>query len=142
MQVLERFTTQLVTRQRAMYAAPDVPFVEKWRTAMRFIDEDLATGYPKVWFELQAMSWNRPSFRERIEHVRGEWHAVLTEAIGRALDELGVDKERFSTEAMTTLVTTFNEGILLDRLSGSSTGHGALLDMIDRWMLEKMREKG
>src|SRR5687767_15267873 len=33
---LERFTERLVTRQREMYAA-DMPFLEKWRTAMRFL---------------------------------------------------------------------------------------------------------
>src|SRR5688500_19968474 len=31
-QVLERFTERLITRQRAMYAA-DAPCIEKWRTA-------------------------------------------------------------------------------------------------------------
>jgi hypothetical protein len=27
--VLERFTDRLIARQRAMYAAPDVPFIDK-----------------------------------------------------------------------------------------------------------------
>jgi AcrR family transcriptional regulator len=39
--VFERFTERLAERQRAMYAA-DVPFREKWRTAMGFMDEDMA----------------------------------------------------------------------------------------------------
>ena len=33
---LERFTERLIARQRELYAA-DVPFVEKWRTAMRYL---------------------------------------------------------------------------------------------------------
>src|ERR1700752_1956210 len=33
---LERFTERLIERQRALYAA-DMPFVEKWRTAMRYL---------------------------------------------------------------------------------------------------------
>ena len=37
--VLERFTERLIERQRQMYAA-DMPFVEKWRTAMAYLDED------------------------------------------------------------------------------------------------------
>jgi len=142
MQVLERFTSRLITRQRKMYAAPNVPFIEKWRTAMQYIDDDLAAGYPKVWYELQAMSWNHPSFRDRIARVMSEWRAVLTEAVGSALKEFGIDRKRFPTEAMTTLVITFNEGILLERLSGVSTGHRAMLEMIERWMLSMMREKG
>jgi hypothetical protein len=143
MRVLERFTGRIITRQRAMYEAPDVPFIEKWRTAMRYIDEDLAAGYPKIWYELQAMAWNRPDFRERIAHVAATWDDVLGTAIEKAQDEYGIDRTRFPTDALATLVRTFNAGILLERLSGISTGHDALLEMIDRWMtsLEEQRER-
>src|SRR5437016_8263851 len=59
LRTLERFTEQLIVRQQAMYAA-DIPFIDKWRRAMGFLDEDLAGGYPKIWLELQALAWNRP----------------------------------------------------------------------------------
>ena len=36
MRALERFTERLIERQRELYAA-DIPFVEKWRTAMRYL---------------------------------------------------------------------------------------------------------
>ena len=53
---LERFTERLIERQRELYAA-DMPFVEKWRTAMRYLlSQDVA--YEKVWLELQALAWN------------------------------------------------------------------------------------
>ena len=39
---LERFTDRLVARQRDLYAA-DEPFVEKWRTAMRYLVSEDAT---------------------------------------------------------------------------------------------------
>src|SRR5690349_3107918 len=58
-QVLERFTDRLIARQRAMYAA-DVPFLQKWRSAMGYLDEDFGSGYQKIWLELQALAWNRP----------------------------------------------------------------------------------
>src|SRR5262249_26041186 len=45
--MLERFTERLVERQRDLYSA-DVPFLEKWRTAMRYLDED--RPYQKIWF--------------------------------------------------------------------------------------------
>src|SRR5436190_5148401 len=50
---LERFTERLIERQRALYAA-DVPFLEKWRTAMRHLIADDA-NYEKIWLELQAL---------------------------------------------------------------------------------------
>ena len=87
--VLERFTERLIERQRAMYAAPDVPFIEKWRTAMRYLDAD--REYQKVWCELQALAWNRPELRERVAHVDAEWRAVLTRGVRRAARALRLD---------------------------------------------------
>jgi len=142
LQVLERFTARLIERQRAMYGA-DVPFIEKWRTAMGFIDEDLAAGYPKVWWELQALAWNRPDLRERLARVDEEWRGVLTEAFERAIDEYGLDREAFPVEAVVALVMTFNMGILNERLLGISAGHPELLAWIDRWLesLEGAKER-
>src|SRR5215211_8481796 len=71
LQALERFTARLIERQRAMYEA-EVPFIEKWRMAMSFLEEDLAAGYPKIWLELQALGWNRPEIRERVARVNAE----------------------------------------------------------------------
>ncbi|HEV7127476.1 MAG TPA: TetR/AcrR family transcriptional regulator [Ktedonobacterales bacterium] len=132
--VLVRFTDRLIRRQRAMYAA-DVPFIEKWRTAMGFIDEDLAAGYPKVWLELQALAWNRPELRERVTWVNGQWRAVLTEAFTQAMVEYGLDQQQFPVEAMVSLVMTFNMGLLIERLSGIRDGQDALLAMIDGWLM-------
>ena len=135
---LERFTGRLIARQREMYAA-DVPFIDKWRTAMQYLDQDLAAGYPKVWHELQALGWNRPEIRERVASVNGEWRVVLREAFGRALDEYGLDPDRYPLEAIVSLVMTFNVGIELERLSGIHDGHRELLAWVDSW-LEKLED--
>ena len=126
--VLERFTERLIERQREMYAA-DAPFLDKWRTAMAYLDEDRA--YQKIWFELQALAWNRPELRERLAQVHAEWRAVLSEAFEPIRERLGLE---LPLEALVSLVYTFNEGIMLDRLSGIETGHRELLDWIDRWL--------
>jgi AcrR family transcriptional regulator len=129
--VLERFTERLIERQRRMYAA-DVPFIEKWRTAMAYLDED--RPYQKLWFELQALAWNRPELQERLARVHTEWQAVLTEAFAPVRERLEVD---IPLEALVTLVYTFNEGIMLERLSGIEDGHRELLDWIDGWLRER-----
>jgi AcrR family transcriptional regulator len=139
--VLERFTERLITRQRAMYAR-DVPFIEKWRTAMGYLEEDLAAGYPKVWLELQALGWNRPDMRERVAACSAEWRAVLTEAFSQGMDEYGLDREEFPLEAWVTLVYTFNVGMEVDRLSGVSEGHRELLQAIDSWLSSLEEAKG
>ena len=111
--VLERFTDRLIARQRAMYAA---------RRAVR---REVAHGdalprgddraYQKVWYELQALAWNRPELRERVDHVNAEWRAVLTEALAEPRERYGID---MPLDALVSLVITFNEGIILERLSG------------------------
>jgi AcrR family transcriptional regulator len=130
LQVLERFTVRLIERQTAMYEAA-TPFIEKWRTAMRWLDEDVEAGYPKVWWELQAMAWNHPQMRERLVRVDETWRRLLRTHFGRALDEYGVD---FPLEAVVSLVMTFNKGVQIEQLSGITTGHDALIAWIDRWM--------
>jgi hypothetical protein len=139
LQVLERYTDRLVARQREMYAAPG-PFIEKWRTAMRYLDEDEVSGYAKIWYELQAMGWNDPEIRKRVVNVDRTWYKVITEALDKAMDEYGLDRSQFPLEAVVTLVGTFNEGIHLQRLSGIRSGHGTLLKVIDRW-LESLEER-
>ena len=133
--VLERYTAELTARQRAMYAT-DVPFIEKWRQAMRYlVAEDVA--YEKIWLELQALAWNRPELREHVARVNDAWRAVLTEAFAEPRERYGID---MPLDALVSLVITFNEGVILERLSGIETGHAALLDWIDAWMEGKERE--
>jgi AcrR family transcriptional regulator len=132
--VLERFTERLIERQRELYAS-DEPFVEKWRTAMRYlVSED--TTYEKIWLELQALAWNRPELRDRLAQVNAEWRAVLTEAFDEPRRELGID---MPLEALVSLVMTFNIGIIVERLGGIETDHAALLEWTDAWLERRMR---
>jgi AcrR family transcriptional regulator len=130
--VLERFTERLIARQRAMYAAPGVPFADKWRTAMRYLDAD--REYQKVWFELQALAWNRPDLGERVARVDAEWRAVLTDALAEPRERYGID---MPLAALVSLVITFNKGIIFERLSGIETGQAELLEWIEGWIQER-----
>jgi AcrR family transcriptional regulator len=131
--VLERFTDRLIARQRAMYADPEVPFLEKWRQAMRYLVAD-DLEYEKIWLELQALAWNHPELRDRVAHVNEEWRAVLTEAFAEPRERYGIE---MPLEALVSLVATFNEGIILERAQGITTGHRELLDWIDGWLTAK-----
>src|SRR5215208_6568227 len=127
--VLERFTERLIDRQRELYSA-DLPFIEKWRTAMRFlVSEDVA--YEKAWLELQALAWNNEALRERLAFVNAEWRGVLTEAFAEPHRKLGIP---MPLEALVSLVMTFNLGVIVERLGGIETGHDALLAWIDQWL--------
>jgi AcrR family transcriptional regulator len=130
--VLERFTERIIARQRAMYEAPDTSFADKWRTAMRYLDAD--RPYQKVWYELQALAWNRAGLRERVAHVNAEWRGVLTEALAEPRERYGIE---MPLQALVSLVMTFNEGIIFERLSGIETGQAELLQWIDDWLEDR-----
>jgi len=126
---LERFTERMIERQRSLYAA-DEPFVEKWRTAMRYlVSEDVR--YQKIWMELTALSWNDDGLRERLARVNGEWRGVLLDAFEEPHRELGI---AMPLDALVSLVITFNIGVIVERLGGIETGHRELLDWIDQWI--------
>ena len=141
-QVLERFTERLVARQREMYSA-DVPFIEKWRTAWRFQEDDLDAGYSKIWMELQALSWNRPELRPRVARVNAEWRGVLREAFEQAAEAYGLPADEFPVDVLVAMTMTFGQGYALERLEGIGEGHGELLDWIERWLesLERRRKR-
>lgn len=139
LRVLERFTDRLVARQREMYASP-APYVEKWREAMKYLDED--RPYQKIWWELQAMAWNRPEYRERIGQVHAGWCDAMRDAVAESLSKYRLDDGPLSAEAWVTLIVTVNEGLILERLSGIERGHGELLEGIERWLSSLERATG
>ena len=139
LQALERFTDRVLERQRAMYETSE-PFIQKWRTAVGYIEEDLEAGYPKVWAELEALAWDRPELRERLRTVSDRWRSLLRDAVAEAMEEYGLDEDDFSAEALAALVMQFNKGLLNERLLGFDRGHAELLGAIDRWLASM--EKG
>lgn len=130
-QVLERFTQQLIARQRAMYSSP-LPYIEKWRHAMRYLDED--RPYQKIWWELQAMAWNRPEYQPRISSVLMAWREAMRESVSEAIARYDLTDAGLTADDWITLIVAANEGIILEKLSGIERGHAALLASIDRWL--------
>jgi AcrR family transcriptional regulator len=129
---LERFTGRLIARQRELYDT-DEPFVEKWRTAMRYLTEQDLT-YEKVWLELQALAWNHAELGRRLAAVNAEWREVLTAAFREPHGRLGLE---IPLEALVSLVMTFNLGVIVERLGGIETGHDELLQWIDGWLTRR-----
>jgi AcrR family transcriptional regulator len=129
----QRATARLIQRQREMYEGPGT-FLDKWRIAMGFLEEDLRTGYPKLVFELAAMAWNDPSLAVALKDMNDQWRAVLTDAVRAALDEYGLSEADYPIDAVVTLIVTFNMGLEVERLGGVDTGHDALLAWIDNWL--------
>lgn len=135
----QRATARLIERQRQMYDAPG-PFLDKWRTAMAFLDEDIRSGYPKLMFELSALGWNDRVLAAALAEMDAQWRGVLATAVTAALEEYHLDPQEFPVEALVTLIATFNLGIEAERLIGVDTGHRALLTWIDAWLCGLQRK--
>ena len=133
LQTLERFTGRILERQRALYGS-EAPFAEKWRAAMGYVEEDLEAGYPKVWAELEALAWNHPEMRARLNKVNEVWRTLLRDALADAIDEYGLQGSGFSADALAALVMQFQKGMLNERLLGFDRGHADLLNEIDSWL--------
>lgn len=128
---VERACSEILRRQRELYAS-DMPFVEKWRAAMGYVDVDLEAGFPKLLGELIARSWNEPSWQPVIRQLAADFDEVLGAAVEAATDEYGLSD--VDVAALTTLLRTFQLGVLVDRLSGVDAGHAHLNGVIDAWL--------
>jgi AcrR family transcriptional regulator len=135
-QVLERFTSRLMERQRPLYQGPGT-YLEKWRAAMSYLESD--RPYQKVWWELQAMAWNRPEYRPRVARVLEAWSGAMRGAVAGALERYHLTDGPLSADDWVTLILTLNEGLILERLAGITRGHDQLLAAIDRWLESKER---
>jgi hypothetical protein len=68
------------------------------------------------------------------------WLRVLRVACADAIAGYGSDDNAWPDDAVVSLVATFNQGIILQRLVGVDSGHCALLQAVDGW-LEKLEAK-
>ena len=72
--------------------------------------------------------------RERLNGVNDRWRSLLRDALAEAIEEYGLNSDRFSAEAWAALVMQFNKGLLNERLLGFDRGHAELLSAIDGWL--------
>lgn len=127
---VQRAAGRILDRQRALYER-DVPFAEKWRTAMGYLESDLTEdGFPKLALELISLGWNDATLRADIARMLEEFHEMLSDAVRSALDEYEIG-DADDVEAVATLIRTFQMGIMVERLAGIDVGHEALLKAID-----------
>jgi AcrR family transcriptional regulator len=136
LQTLQRASGEIIERQRALYAG-DRPFVEKWRTAMAFVDTDLDDGFPKLAGELFAKSWNDPAYRDGLRAMMEAFTAMLGDAVDGAAAEQGIELDPDRRLAVATLIRTFQVGILIERLAGVDIGHDELSTAIDDWLVSR-----
>ena len=75
----EFMNSQLLERQTAMFADPNLSFSEKWALACDFLDSDIESGYVRVFQELIAVGWSNPEIGEAVREGLMGWINLLTE---------------------------------------------------------------
>lgn len=130
LQAFERFTDRLVERQRELYAQTG-PFVDKWRTAMAYMDEDWDAGYPRINAELRGMARNHPGLQERLRAVHDQWWQVLADALEPALRGSQLERAGLTVDAAVAFVFAYTIGTEEQRLVGFTRGQDELRLVLD-----------
>jgi AcrR family transcriptional regulator len=134
---LDRATERILARQRSLYAM-EAPFIDKWRTAMDYLESDLASEpFPKLAAELMALGWNEPVYRDALRSMMAGFTEMLSDAVRAALADYDVPEP--DVAAVATLIRTFQLGVMAERLAGIDLGHAALRRSIDAWLAQLPR---
>jgi AcrR family transcriptional regulator len=116
--VLERQNEELLARQRRLYAEPG-PLSEKWRTACRFLDDDVRSGYVRVLWELWAAGLADPELAARWREATAGWRDLLESVFADWAAELGIEPP-LPPRILASLVANIFQGIEIELLAGVS----------------------
>ena len=136
--VLERENSRLLERQRELFAG-EGSLADRWRTAAGYFEEDLASGYVRMLWELWAAGLSDPELAERWRRSVDGWIELIAETL--AAWELEHDRPLpLPAGTLAGLVAIVYHGIETDLLADDGRdlrGHrqllGALGDVIERF---------
>jgi AcrR family transcriptional regulator len=127
--VLEHENERLLERQRTMYAGPE-PLAEKWRTACRFLREDLGSGYVRILWELWAAGLADEELARRWREAVEKWRLLLEAVISEWAEDRGL-KLPMSASALSTLVVNLFQGAEAEILAGVTETDAPHLDALE-----------
>lgn len=134
--VLDAMNQRLLARQTSMYAGK-VGFAEKWASARRFYEDDLASGFVRLQAELWAASLSNPGLREKFVPRLLAWKKLVLSAVREALDALQAKGTKlpppFTPEVIACWISEFWLGMEFADLLGvkeEDAQHRAALDAV------------
>src|SRR3954466_8642994 len=110
--VLDRENTELLERQRALYAQAG-PLADKWRAACDFLDEDIRSGFVRVLWELWAAGLADESLAAKWRSAMGGWRTLLESVFAGWAAEQDLELP-MSAKAVATLITNVFQGIEIE----------------------------
>lgn len=143
--VVEQMNSELLERQRLMYARPDMTLADKWRQAIDFYRVDLASGYVRTLLELAAHGFSNPAVAARVRELMSGWRELLTAVIAEALSELGITAVTAGEAA--GMLTSYWWGMELQHLLDVPEAEGHLWAATEKigvllGQLERSRRRG
>ena len=87
--LFEYLNAQLLDRQNAMFADPELTLSERWDRACDYLDEDIASGYVHVLQELIAASWSDAGVAKVIRAGLTSWYGLLRDVARDAERKFG-----------------------------------------------------
>lgn len=144
--VLDAMNQRLLGRQAAMYDRGG-GFAQKWASARRFYEDDLASGFVRLQAELWAASLSNPGLREKFLPRLLAWKKLVLGAVREALDALEAGGTKlpppFTPEVIACWISEFWLGMEFADLLGvkqEQVQHRAALDAV-QWLLESLDAK-
>jgi AcrR family transcriptional regulator len=122
--VLEDINADLLDRQREMYLRSDIGLADKWRQAVEFYRQDLASGYVRILLELAAHGFSNPEMAECVRSMMRGWRDLLADVAAEALERYGI--EAVKPIEVASLIVSFWWGMELQHLLGVSEQEGHL----------------
>ncbi|MCI0543173.1 MAG: TetR/AcrR family transcriptional regulator [Actinobacteria bacterium] len=87
-EVLEEENRKLLGRQSSMYQS-DMPVWKQWEQACDFLEDDLDSGYVRVFQEMVATGWSDAEIAAAVRQAVMAWFELLTWVAERAEEKLG-----------------------------------------------------
>jgi AcrR family transcriptional regulator len=145
-EVLDAVNQRLLSRQTALYESGG-SFAQKWASARRFYESDLASGFVRLQAELWAASLSNPGLREKFLPRLMAWKKLVLGAVREAIAALQASGTQlpppFTPEVIACWISEFWLGMefanLLD-VKEEQAQHRAALDAVG-WLLESLDAK-
>lgn len=145
--VLDALNQRLLSRQASMYGSGD-SFAQKWASARRFYEDDLASGFVRLQAELWAASLSNAGLREKFLPRLLAWKKLVLGAVREALEAFEATGKKLppplTPEVVACWISEFWLGMEFADLLGvkqEQIQHRAALDAI-QWLLESLDATG
>jgi AcrR family transcriptional regulator len=142
--LFEHQNEKLMDRQTQMYGDPSLPLSVQWERACDYFDEDIASGYVRVYMELWAGGWSDRATGDLIRKAANGWIGLLTDVARRVERRYGRFGPFTAEEVASLIAASFigAEAFVLLGLEGKKAPIRKALRNFGKVIAQMERKKG